>query len=148
LLGRHVVIVENSGLAASAFIRGTTPRHQFKIPITNPLSTNMLQNTMFHDRDFGNEVALIIWDELPMANKDAWEYVNEILKLVRECDKPFGGIAFVGCGDWKQVAPVVHGGGKQDVLRASIKFSELWSSVEVFSLTISIRQAGDPTYEA
>jgi hypothetical protein len=148
LLGRHVVIVGSSGLAASAFIRGTTAHYQFKIPITNPLSTNMLQNTMIRDRDFWNEVALIIWDELPMANKDAWEYVNEVLKLVRECDKPFGGIAFVGCGDWKQVAPVVRGGGKQDVLRASIKFSELWSSVEVFSLTISIRQAGDPTYEA
>jgi len=54
----------------------------------------------------------------------------------------------VGCGDWKQVASVVRGGGKQDVLRASTKFSELWSSAELFSITISVRQAGDPTYEA
>jgi len=40
----------------------------------------MLQNTMLRDRDFWNEVALIIWDQLPMANKDAWEYVNEIFE--------------------------------------------------------------------
>jgi len=82
-----------------------------------------------------------------MVHKDTWEYACNILKLVRRNEEPFGGIPFIGCGDWKQVAPVVRGGGRHDIIDASVKISALWASMQVHRLTISIRQAGDPNYE-
>jgi hypothetical protein len=39
----------------------------------------------------------IIWDEMPMANKAAWECVDKLCRRVMNIyDKPFGGIPFIG----------------------------------------------------
>ncbi len=51
-------------------------------------------------------------------------------------------------GDKRQIAPVVRGGGKMDILRTSIKFSALWKNVQVFHLTAAQRDKEDPEYSA
>lgn len=45
-------------------------------------------------------------DEISMLNIETFEYVNEVLKLIRECDKPFGGIQVLFIGDFYQLPPV------------------------------------------
>lgn len=61
-------------------------------------------------------------------------------------DKPFGGIPFIGLGDFRQVAPVVKGQGYIPALLASIKSSHLWPQFSIHSLEQPIRGAHDPTY--
>ena len=45
-------------------------------------------------------------DEISMLNIEAFEYVNEVLKQVRECNEPFGGIQVLFIGDFFQLPPV------------------------------------------
>lgn len=49
--------------------------------------------------------SLIIYEEMPMANKAAMECANEFLQLVLSNKEPFGGKVFLGLGDFRQVAP-------------------------------------------
>ncbi len=39
-------------------------------------------------------------DEISMLNIRAFEYVDKVLRLVREVDKPFGGIQVIFLGDF------------------------------------------------
>lgn len=88
----------------------------------------------------------IAWDELPMANIAAIECTDEVCRLIMGVDAPFGGIPFIGLGDFRQVAPVVKGQGCIPTLLASIKSSRLWSKFTIHSLHEPIRGARDPEY--
>jgi hypothetical protein len=90
--------------------------------------------------------AAIAWDELPMANNAAFECADEICRRIKNVDEPFGGIPFIGLGDFCQVAPVVKGQGSTPALLASIKSSHLWPLFTIFSLHHSYRGAQDPEY--
>jgi hypothetical protein len=61
---------------------------------------------------------------------------------------PFGGIPFLGLGDFRQVAPVVKGQGCTPTLLASIKSSPLWQTFRSYSLQRPIRSAQDIEYTA
>lgn len=45
-------------------------------------------------------------DEISMLNVETFEYVNEVLKLIRENNEPFGGIQVIFIGDFYQLPPV------------------------------------------
>lgn len=45
-------------------------------------------------------------DEISMLNYETLEYVDEIFKIVREDDRPFGGIQVIFIGDFFQLPPV------------------------------------------
>jgi len=45
-------------------------------------------------------------DEISMLNIETLEYVNSVLKLIRENDSPFGGIQVIFIGDFFQLPPV------------------------------------------
>ena len=55
--------------------------------------------------------ALIAWDELPAANVAWFDCIDELCRSLKNVELPFGGIPFVGLGDFRQVAPVVKGTG-------------------------------------
>jgi hypothetical protein len=59
---------------------------------------------------------------------------------------PFGGIPFIGIGDFRQVAPVVKGSGSTPSQLASVKSSSVWPSFRINALKIAIRSARDPEY--
>ncbi|KAG1780457.1 hypothetical protein EV702DRAFT_949544, partial [Suillus placidus] len=58
--------------------------------------------------DLIRNASAIIWDELLMANKAAWECVNDLCcQIMNVYNKPFGGIPIIGLGNFRQVAPVI-----------------------------------------
>jgi hypothetical protein len=61
-----------------------------------------------------------------MANKACLYAVDALLRLLCNTNKPFGGKPFIGVSDFRQVAPVVQGGGLGAVIDASIQTSNLW----------------------
>ena len=72
--------------------------------------------------------------------------VNELCKFLKNNDLPFGGIPFVGIGDFRQVAPVVKGAGCGPSRLASVKSSTIWHRFNVLRLHVPIRSARDPVY--
>ena len=84
-----------------------------------------------------------------MINKAAWECADKLCRQVRERPHSFfGGIPFVGLGDFHQVAPIVPGEGETSTLTASVKSSALWHHLHMFKLMTSIRCNTDPEYTA
>ena len=89
---------------------------------------------------------LIVWEELPMANKACVHAVDALLRLLCNTDKPFGGKPFIGVGDFRQVAPVVRGGGLSAAIDASIRTSALWPRFTLTKLEQPMRNAADLEY--
>jgi hypothetical protein len=120
----------------------------FGIPVTED---NVDLHSTIHPfsarADLIRNASAIIWDELPMANKAAWECVDDLCRRIMNVyDRPFGGIPIIGLGDFRQVAPVVSGAGEVASLAASVKSSPLWKFMRIFTLTTPVRSLGDPCY--
>ncbi|THH14982.1 hypothetical protein EW146_g5433 [Bondarzewia mesenterica] len=140
---------KHASLAATLYDRGRTAHHLFGIPVTeNNINLQSKISVYSHRADLIRAASVIIWDELPMANRATWECVDSLCRTLKHCDLPFGGIPFVGLGDFRQVAPVIPNGGPTAILHASVKSSALWRSVTIYQLTTPIRTAEDPQYSA
>jgi hypothetical protein len=74
-----------------------------------------------------------------MAKKVVWECVDQLLLNIMSNDLPFGGKAFLGLGDFRQVAPVIHHGSA--TYDNSIRSSDLSERFEILRLTALIRYA-------
>lgn len=98
--------------------------------------------------DLIDSSALIAWDELPAANVTWLECVDDVCQRITKRRLSFGGIPFVGIGDFRQVAPVVKGQGCTPARLASIKSSHLWPKFNILTLHAPIRSAQDPEYTA
>lgn len=119
--GHIILIVGSSALCATAYKRGRTAHYMFGIPVTED---NVDLHSTIHPfsarADLIRNATAIIWDELPMANRAAWECVDHLCRRIMNVyDKPFGGIPIISLGDFRQVAPVVSGAGELASLAAS-----------------------------
>jgi len=93
------------------------------------------------------EASLIIWEELAAANVAAMNCVDELCRhLKNKKHLPFGGIPFLGLGDFRQVTPVVRGEGVTPLLLASVKSSLTWPYFRIFTLHQPHRSAEDLDY--
>ena len=63
---------------------------------------------------------LIIWDEIPMSDRLAPEALDNTLRDLRRCDRPFGGTTILFTRDWRQVSPVVVFGTPADVVESAL----------------------------
>ena len=81
-----------------------------------------------------------------MANIAAFEAVDALLRRLTGVDLPFGGKAVVAIGDFRQVAPVVKGGGPTACFMASILSSFFWKHFRIHQLTAPMHNASDPKF--
>lgn len=77
-----------------------------------------------------------MWDELPMIHVATFEAVDTLLRRIMGSDLPFGGKIVIAIGDFRQVAPVVKGGGPTACFLASILSSPLWKQFRIHQLTM------------
>jgi PIF1-like helicase len=83
-----------------------------------------------------------------MANRAAIEAVDRLLQKLSFKSISFGGIPFIGVGDFRQTAPIVKGSNAEMVLfENSIKSSALWRRFEVIELCTSVRMADDMEFD-
>ncbi|XP_063243361.1 LOW QUALITY PROTEIN: ATP-dependent DNA helicase PIF1-like [Bacillus rossius redtenbacheri] len=54
----------------------------------------------------------LIIDEVSMVDGDFFEKLEQVARAVRGCDRPFGGLQLILCGDFLQLAPVGRPGKK------------------------------------
>lgn len=144
-LGKIVLPVASSGIAATLMPGGRTAHSRFKIPIVLDEESSC---SIAHKSDIAELIkctSLIIWDEAPMQHRHAFECLDrslrDIMKVVspERGQMPFGGITVLLGGDFRQILPVITLGSRGDIVAACITRSRLWSFAKIFILKQNMR---------
>ena len=118
-----VAVTASTGIAAT-HLQGTTIHSWSGIGVKDNLTEKDLEKLLVKKhitRNYKKTNVLII-DEISMIHQHQLDMVDSIARYVLGCDKPFGGIQIVLCGDFFQLPPVVSGSvgeGKQFAFEAS-----------------------------
>ncbi|KAL3096458.1 hypothetical protein niasHS_004420 [Heterodera schachtii] len=140
-----------TGIAAELLYEGQTVHkrlcRQRHIDASTPLNVDLESNFA----EMLRKIDGMIIDEISMQNRDVLEYVDRLLRFVVPTNLlkslPFGGKAVVIGGDWKQLTPVVPGGGHLDQYNASVKNSALFKHFTTHRLVTNHRlQSGQQQY--
>lgn len=77
-------------------------------------------------------------DEVSMIDADLFDKFDQVMRLVRKCDRPFGGLQIIAMGDFLQLSPV----GKEGKPARFAFESKAWQEGDfrVFLLTQIMRQ--------
>jgi len=137
--GRIALATASSGIAMTLLDGGTRAHSRFKIPIDIQAESTCNIAAQSNLADLIWESELIFWDEAPMQNRYTFEAVDHTLRDLRNDPRPFGGIPFCFCGDFRQILPVVPRGTCGQIVSACLKRSPLWRHVQRLPLTINMR---------
>ena len=139
---RIVLCVASSGIASLLLPSGRTAHSTFRIPL------DLFEEKSCHIPKRGDladllrQVALVIWDEVPMQERLCQESVDLTFKDIRNDQRPFGGVTVVFGGDFQQTLPVVVKGRREDIVAKCLQASRLWKDLEVLHLTENKRLDG------
>ncbi len=142
LQGKHVAVTASTGIAAT-HIGGSTIHSWSGLGIREaltPFDKDVLStNATLRKRYLGTDVLVI--DEVSMLHGKRLDMINEVAKLIRESEEPFGGLQVVLVGDLFQLPPVNRGGYLVDFAHTSAAWAEL--APKICYITEQHRQAGD-----
>jgi ATP-dependent DNA helicase PIF1 len=145
--GDIVLCSAMTGLAALNHEGGTMAHATYKIPVTGSEEIPQCSVTARSERaELLRAAALHIWDEFPSIHQKNFEAVSNWLCDVTGSSAPCGGRVFVCCGDFRQIPPVIPGGGRSTIVEASIPSSPLWSSFAWRNLTHPQRDVSNAEY--
>lgn len=140
--GRRVAVTASTGIAAT-HIGGSTIHSWSGLGIRDSL--NEFDKTWLHGNDrlkkryAGTDILVI--DEISMLHGARLDMVNEVCKLLRDSDAPFGGLQVVLVGDLFQLPPVNRASELVDFAHTSAAWAEL--APKICYLSEQHRQAGD-----
>jgi hypothetical protein len=105
--GLIAVATATSEIAASIMPGGCTAHSVFKIPIKISDGSIYKFSKQSDMTNLLRRVALIMWDEVAMTNRQSIETLDRSQQDVMGCELTFGGKVMVFGGDFRQVLPVV-----------------------------------------
>ncbi|XP_022862082.1 uncharacterized protein LOC111382368 [Olea europaea var. sylvestris] len=145
---RHFIALAtaSSGVATSLLPGGRTAHSRFKISLEKVGEINCSISKQSALGTLLKMCRLIIWDEAPMVNRCAEESVDKMLRDITDCKLPFGEKVVVLGEDFRQILPVVPKGNKEDIIKASMIYSYLWSSFVHLALVENMRTKSDPIF--
>jgi ATP-dependent DNA helicase PIF1 len=140
--GRSIAVTASTGIAAT-HIGGTTIHSWSGLGIREHISDYDIQWLKANDklRKRYNGVDVLIIDEVSMLHGTRLDMVNQACKILRENEKPFGGLQVILVGDLFQLPPVTRGAEVLDFVHTSAAWHEL--SPAVCYITEQHRQQGD-----
>ncbi|PIA50920.1 hypothetical protein AQUCO_01100021v1 [Aquilegia coerulea] len=143
--GHIVIMVASSGIASLLLTGGRTAHSTFKIPfeVLDDSVCSVTKQTI-HAELF-KRAKLIIWDEVPMQHRFCVEADDRTLRDIREIKEPFGGVTVVLGDDFKQTLHVITKGTRQEIVRACLTKSHLWSGVRLLTLVKNMRLNNNDT---
>ena len=116
-----------SGIAAVLLQGGRTCHSRFGLPVPMPRDAVSSSIKAQSDRaEVLRQARLIVWDEAPMAPREALECVDVLLRDLTRVDEPFGGKVVVLGGDYRQVLPVMPHSSREDIVSHSMQNHALW----------------------
>lgn len=103
--GKMVSVAATTGLAAT-HLNGTTIHAWSGIGIHDQLPRNFKEMLTKGRRDIIEKTDILIIDEISMLHDYRLDMVDEVTRLVRSNNQPFGGLQLILCGDFFQLPPV------------------------------------------
>lgn len=126
--GKKALAVASSGIAATLLNGGKTAYSTFKLPLAVSVCSIRKNGPL---GKLLQDMSLIIWDECTMSHRAHVEAVDRTLKDIKNSGNLMGGVTFVLAGDFRQTLPVITKGTRADVIKACLKSSPLWQSIEI-----------------
>ncbi len=144
--GKHVSITATTGLAAT-HLGGSTIHAWAGIGVQDILPPNFVDHMAKGRKEIIEKTDVLIIDEISMLHDYRLDMVDEVCRLVRRKDVPFGGIQLVMSGDFFQLPPVNRNGGR---IGGFVVNSRAWEELDptILYLDQQFRQAeGDDLLE-
>jgi ATP-dependent exoDNAse (exonuclease V) alpha subunit len=142
--GRNVAVTATTGLAAT-HLNGTTIHAWSGIGVHDSIDKYMAAKLGKTRQELVRRADVLIIDEISMLHDFRLDMVDEILRLTREDEAPFGGMQVILCGDFFQLPPVNRSDSRQGSFVIS---SDVWQK-NVFTvcyLEKQYRQSDDQLY--
>jgi ATP-dependent DNA helicase PIF1 len=140
--GQQVAVTASTGIAAS-HIGGTTIHSWSGLGILDQLSKDDLKRLGASERlaKRYNGTDILVIDEVSMLHGQRLDMVNQLAKLLRGSEAPFGGLQVILVGDLFQLPPVSRGSTTFDFVHLSAAWQEL--DPHICYLTEQHRQQGN-----
>ena len=124
--GKVVAVTASTGIAAT-HIGGTTIHSWSGLGIRDELQPRDRQQLSGNSRLVKryNSVDVLVIDEISMLHGQRLDMVNEVCKLLRKDDRPFGGLQVILVGDLFQLPPVSRQTDILDFAHLSAAWEEL-----------------------
>lgn len=106
--GKHVSVTATTGLAAT-HLGGTTIHSWSGMGIHDSINPGFVDHISKSRREIIEKTDVLIIDEISMLHDFRLDMVDEICRVVREKDEPFGGIQLIMSGDFFQLPPINRG---------------------------------------
>lgn len=103
--GKKVSVTATTGLAAT-HLGGATIHAWSGIGISDELRPGFVDHVSKTRREIIEKTDILIIDEISMLHDFRLDMIDEVCRLVRRKDEPFGGIQIVMSGDFFQLPPV------------------------------------------
>ncbi len=137
--GKRVAVTASTGIAAS-HLNGTTIHSWSGLGIIDQLLPDDLKRLGGSDRLIKryNSIDILVIDEISMLHGARLDMINQLAKVLRANDKPYGGLQVILVGDLFQLPPVSRGINGFDFAHLSQAWSEL--GLDVCYITEQHRQ--------
>jgi ATP-dependent exoDNAse (exonuclease V) alpha subunit len=106
--GKHVSVTATTGLAAT-HLGGTTIHSWSGIGVEDELRPGYVEHLSNGRKEIIQKTDALIIDEVSMLHDYRLDMVDEVCRIVRKKDEPFGGIQIIMSGDFFQLPPVNRG---------------------------------------
>lgn len=106
--GKHVSVTATTGLAAT-HLGGSTIHSWSGIGISDEINSGFAENVSKSRREIIEKTDVLIIDEVSMLHDFRLDMVDEVCRIVRKKDEPFGGIQVIMSGDFFQLPPINRG---------------------------------------
>lgn len=130
-----VVITSTTGIAA-VNVKGQTLHSWAGVGICNNTIAQTVEKIL-KKSSLKNQIQkckILAIDEISMLDVRTFEYVNEVLKQVRSCSEPFGGIQVIFIGDFFQLPPVEK---EENVEKKYCFESQLWNDLDLHTILLT-----------
>lgn len=124
--GKHISVTATTGLAAT-HLGGTTIHSWSGIGVADHVPQGFAEHVAKGRREIIEKTDVLIIDEISMLHDYRLDMVDEICRLVRRKDIPFGGIQIIMSGDFFQLPPINKGDSRAG---GFVVHSEVWKELD------------------
>lgn len=125
--GQHVAVTATTGLAAT-HLGGNTIHAWSGIGVNDELPSDFEDYLLKSRRDIIETTDVLIIDEISMLHDFRLDMVDTVARVVRDDDRPFGGIQVILCGDFFQLPPINRADSREG---GFVVTSNVWDELDM-----------------